>query len=160
MRLRTTAHNLADMMNFCYHSAVSTGRVHLLTFNADGRRFALLAEKPFEHESDGVFDENDFVPAMGDPTAPPELVAVRFPGQMATMLPEGIELAQVSAFDTEMTVSKTGDIRLFFFPDGTAEFAVLTLTSDDGDMCRVGVDGLSGQIEVGDVDPIAAAEDE
>jgi prepilin-type N-terminal cleavage/methylation domain-containing protein len=43
-RLETTAMRVSELMDFCYHSAIASGRVHGLIFNSDGVHFQVVAE--------------------------------------------------------------------------------------------------------------------
>jgi hypothetical protein len=55
--------------------------------------------------------------------------------------------------DETLSDAGGGDLRLLFFPDGTAEFARVTLLDDAGDQCVVALDGLTGTVTVGRVEP-------
>ena len=145
MQLRGSARGVGDLMDYCYHAAVSSGRVHALVFNADGHRFDILADRPRE--------------AAGSAGAEaPGLEPISIPGYVERALPAGVRVGQVWTFDQELSATQDGDVQLLFFPDGTAEFAAITLANAEGDQCTVTLDGLSGMIEVGEVESAAAAE--
>jgi prepilin-type N-terminal cleavage/methylation domain-containing protein len=178
MRLRAAGRNMGDLMDFCYRRAVATGRVHALVLSADGRRYEIVAEEP--PRADDATPLGDATSATAatrptspdaaaaealalaapapasaddDPTAPPTLVPVAFPGDAQKELPRGVRLGATTTQDATLSDAGGGDLRLLFFPDGTAEFASVTLLNDDGDQCVIKLDGLSGTVTVGRVEP-------
>jgi type II secretion system protein H len=156
MELKRATRDLGDLMDYCYHAAIDSGRVHALILDSEGRRFDIVAERLSEWAADGTFDEQDLIPAVGDPLEPAELEPIAIPGYIDRVLPVGIRVAGVWAYDEEISASDQGRVQLLFFPDATAEFAVITLVNEEGDQCKVSIDGLSGLIEVTDTIPAAA----
>jgi type II secretion system protein H len=162
MELRRAGHDLGDLMDYCYRAAVTSGRVHALVLAGDGRRFDVVAEqRPAEQTPGAPIAPGTSAAAEPpiDPQAPPELTPISIPGYVERVLPAGVRLAEVWTFDNQLSQTGEGDRRLLFFPDGTAEFATVTLTNRQGDQCVVSLDGLSGMIEVGDVKPAGMEED-
>ena len=148
VRLDAAARRSASVLDDCHQSALATGKVHGMVFDADGRRFQVVREDP------GV-DAGDL------PTdAPPTLTRVSLPGVLDPELPEGVKISSVSAFDSSLISGgeaggdgsdggSGGDgIRILFFPDGTTEFATLQLTGPDGDGRRIELNGLSGDVSI------------
>jgi type II secretion system protein H len=163
VRLTGAARDLASTMDFAYRSAIASGRVHALTIDADRKRFELLAERPPEPAAADAFGADaplDRAPELlADPLAEPELVPVPIPGYIPRELPEGIRVGMIAVVDRELSTTGDGNARLLFFPDGTAEYASLGLTNESGDQCVVTLDGLTGMIDVGQVEPQTAAQD-
>ncbi|MCE5229486.1 prepilin-type N-terminal cleavage/methylation domain-containing protein [bacterium] len=143
VRLDSGARRIADLCDFGYRSAVGTGRVHALILEADRRHYMLVAEAPPQNRGEDA-------PAESSATAPPqagELQPVRLPGTIGNELPEGIVLASVSMLD-ETLAHDTSRMRILFFPDGTTEFATLTLSDQFGNKRNVVLNGLSGTIKI------------
>jgi len=137
VRMETAAQQVASIMDYCYNAAVSTGHVHGLVFNADGVRFEIVAEMP--PPDDG---------AESDDTGP-HLEPVPIPGLTQRALPEGIRVSNVWFFDQDIATAQEDQIRILFFPDGTTEFATLTLSDEHGNQRAIKLNGLSGTIAVG-----------
>jgi prepilin-type N-terminal cleavage/methylation domain-containing protein len=145
MRAETAARMIADLADHCYRQAVTTGRVHALVISADGRELAVLAEPPVDPATPlwGVPLDAD-----GNPVEP-ALQPVGIPGWMDRMLPEGVMVSEATLFDTEAAQTVEGDAQLLFFPDGTAEFGVVSVSSLEGDVYDVTIEGMSGTVRVG-----------
>lgn len=160
MQLRGAAADLRDMMDYCYRQSVATGRVHALVFRADDGSCRIVAEPPVV---DPLADDGRQVSPTATPPPRPApadggdgLVDVAIPGHMQRRLPPEITVAQVQVFDTGLSTTAEGDLRLLFFPDGTCEFAELTLLNRQNEMIVVTLNGLTGMIDVGEVEPYLA----
>lgn len=145
VRLKAGAREIADLMDFCYQSAVASGRVHALVFEEDGRRYEVVAERPDET---GSFN----------PDAPPMLDPVSLPGNFDRTLPEEIAIHSMYVFETDLVRDEEGRLRVLFFPDGTTEFATLYLEDASGRRQSVEINGMSGEIRVGPAEPPGASE--
>ena len=143
-RLDAAARQLAGLAAFGYRSATSTGRVHALVFDEEGRRFELVAELPPDEE----MAEEEI-----DPEAPPRLEPVPMPRTIDRELPEEIALVDVSLFEEDLAHTEDGALRILFFPDGTTEFADLTLASRTGLRRTISINGLSGTVVISDPGP-------
>lgn len=140
-RLDTAAHQVADLIDYGYHAASATGRVHALVFDSDRRGFQMVAE--VEPELD------DWFSAVG----PPRLEPVSVPGLTTRALPEGIRLDRIEVFEDELVEGEYDTIRVLFFPDGTTEFANLYLTDPSGEARLVELNGFSGAVTISRPDP-------
>lgn len=134
-RLQTGADQVASMMDYCYHAAAATGRVHGVVFDAEGKAYRVVAEAPPD-------------PDMDDPEEPPRLERVELPGLLGGPLPEGVRLSDASFFEEDLSKDEEDQTRILFFPDGTTEFAVLTLSDASGDARVITLNGISGAITV------------
>lgn len=133
-RLETASGRIAELLDYCYNAAVATGRVHGVIFSPDGRQYKVVVETPPDAEN----------PESDQPTLEP----VKLPGMIESPLPDGIKLAEAAAFEEDLLTTEEGEVRVLFFPDGTTEFANLTLSDDKGAKRVVKLNGLSGTISV------------
>lgn len=149
MRLKAGARRLADAMDACYGAAAAEGRIHGLMIDPGEGRFFAVAEKRGEREEEGATPVDDLMPG-----GELELEPMRRSGLLPGELPEGVMIDEVWVFDDELAEGEAGRIRIFFFPDGTAEFTTLELSNERGERLVVELDGLSGTIEIreGDAD--------
>lgn len=137
-RMESGARRIADLCDLGYRSAVGTGRVHALVFERDGRKYALLAESAKQN---------------ANPGAPSELEPVRLPGTIGSELPEGVKLTSAAFLDETLSRDEVDRVRILFFPDGTTEYVVLTLTGESGDRRKIMLNGLSGTVTVEEAGP-------
>ena len=134
-RLDAAARRVADLMDYCYANAAATGRVHGLIYLPGARRFEIVAEEPIDPQS----------PSSDQP---PELVPAILPGLLNDPLPEGVLIESAGVYEDDLDVVNEERLRLLFFPDGTTEFATLSLVNDAGDRREVRLGGVSGTITI------------
>ena len=142
LRIESAARQLAGLMDYCYQSATSTGRVHALLFNDEARAYVVLAEPKAD-------------PALPEDVGEPKLEPVALPGFVERELKVGIRLSSVRLFETDLAQDASGGIRLLFFPDGSAEFARLTLVDESENQRIIVLDGMTGAARV--INPQAEA---
>ena len=136
IRLDGAAGRVAALLDYCYNAANSSGRVHGLLFDAEGRRFQVVAEYvPDPAYWTGAYEE-------------PRLESIRLPGLLDSALPEGIVLSGVGAFEDDLIFTEDGGVRILFFPDGTTEFATLYLADTRGEERYVSINGVSGTVTI------------
>lgn len=153
VRLDAAARQIAGLMDYCYNAAPVSGQVHALVFDPEGRRFEVLWEVPDEMLSGDELSDLNMYGAILEP--------VNVPGIYARDMPEGIELFEANLFENLVATQEgeeESELRILFFPDGTTEFALLTLINEDGDMRTIDLNGLSGTIVI--FDPTLLTEDQ
>ena len=165
VQLDAAAGRVADMMDFCYHNAVATGKIHALVFDQTMRRFDVVSEGSLPEEMDESPPDSGDAPsgplaasasaAAGTTAAPPPsdapvaLVPVPIPGFVDKTLPEGIAIAGVETYETDLSAGdQEGQYRILFFPDGTTEFAKVELAEPSGARRQVFLNGLDGDIQI------------
>ena len=104
-------------------------------FTSDGKRFRVVAERAEDPQNP---------PGQEEATLDP----VELPGFLDQALPEGVVLSAVGMFEDELAQADPDSIRILFFPDGTTEFATLTLSNALGDQRQIALNGWSGTISV------------
>lgn len=137
-RLETAAESLRGLLVACHQAATATGRVHGLILDERGARYRVVAE---ETPRDERPDEDSFSESS-------RLVPARLTGFSEQALPEGVRLVSTEFFEEDLALARSGETRILFFPDGTSEFATLTLATARGDRRAVKLNGLSGAVTV------------
>ena len=151
VRLTATTRHLAALMDYCYHAASATSRVHAIVISADGRQYRVVAEV----EPEFVRRESG---EGGELEADELLVPIRLPGRFSGTLPEGIAVGQVSMFETELSDAGEEQVRILFFPDGTTEFMSLVVTESGGAQRTIELNGLSGTVTISEPEQTEAEE--
>ena len=134
-RLDAAARRVADLMDYCYANAAATGRVHGLIYLPGENRFEIVAEEPLD-------------PSSPPSDQPPELVPAVLPGLLNDPLPEGVVIESAAVYEDDLDAVNEERLRLLFFPDGTTEFAMLSIVNDAGDRREVRLGGVSGTITI------------
>jgi len=142
VRLEAAARQMSDLMDYCYQSAVTSGRTHVLLIDAGGRKLRIAAE------SDGGSIEGNEKPQAEEEHASGQWASVAFPFAEAGRLPEGVALTEISAAEEDLLAQGEEGIRILFFPEGTTEFATLVLSDAGGDRREVYLNGLSGATRI------------
>ena len=153
VRLTATTRHLAALMDYCYHAASATNRVHAIVISADGRQYRVVAEV----EPEFVRRESGEGGELGL-EADELLVPIRLPGRFSGTLPEGIAVGEVSMFETELSDAGGEQVRILFFPDGTTEFMSLVVTESGGAQRTIHLNGLSGTVTISEPEQTEAEE--
>ncbi len=154
-RLDAGARRVADLADWCYRSAIASGRVHALLIEDEGRSLQVVAEsRPRPTAGEPIVPVGSSTPAG----TPPELEPVSLPGMLGRSLPEGIRVSDASFYEEDLADQDPNRVRILFFPDGTTEFAGIELVGERGARRKVRINGLSGRINLEEV--VDAPEDE
>lgn len=147
VRLNAAARRLSEALDYAHQRAVTTGRVHCLTIAGEGRELRLLAD-PAPDTEDAVDAWERLAPDPRELESEPELEDVRDAARLLGEWPEGVAVVEVSTFEEGLVEGEEDEARIFFFPDGTCEFARLRLESANGGLRDVALNGLNGGVTV------------
>jgi type II secretion system protein H len=154
--VRREAEHLGDAIEFARQRAITSGRVHRVWIDLDGRRHGVEWEAPLDAEA-----EPEPAPRPGEPrrialVPPPEasgaseLVPVPGPFGREHRLADEVRFADVRF---PGAVLDHGEVYLLFGPDGSAEPALLALTDAEGShLVEVEVEALADPVRISELE--------
>lgn len=138
-RVESAAWQISDLLDYCYNSSLATGRVFAFVVSPDRKAFDIVAER-------GATEDEQAEGLTG-----PFYESIKMPGLDVRSFPEGIVLADVRTFDESLLFDEEETIRIFFFPDGTTEFATLLLEDEAaGEIQALELNGMTGALRLFD----------
>lgn len=149
VRLESASRRVADLMDFCYHAAATTGRVHALLYDNVTRRFDVVSEAPpvvldpatgtpltdtttplaDSAAASALSDAATADASLTDDTAlggEAALIPVSIPGYLDRTLPQGISASTLETFEADLLSAG------LTAPDTTGGAAAAVATTTDG----------------------------
>lgn len=145
-RLDASANKLSGMVRYTYSLATLTGNVHRIVVNIDEKSYRVETVQEQKECFLGVEEEKEKAKKLEDnPLAAIEDLtgsSVKDSRVKTEKLPNGISFVGVMTRHNSKVVEE-GEESIYFFPDGTAERAMIWLTDED-EIFTVEVSSLRG----------------
>lgn len=126
--LDSGARRVATLISYLHDEAALRGRIYKLTFDLDQAGYRVEVQTPY---AAGAAAE-DFGQRW-DPYA------------KGGALPPGVTVQRVATADA---VHTSGAAEIYFLPENALEDVTITLAGESGRLVELGVDGLTGRVEI------------